>query len=196
MKTIILQNLISTVYNMLASKLAKDNIGAIIGAVVVGAIFIAAMIFSFLHRAKMSDKYDKRLRQHIAKHDKTLYMSPEDMQEDVEDIVDEEYSVDNIGKELDGIEEDKMHEPVFFNARLKGKYISTNHEGHYISKYNVAFVLVFEDEFGKEIEYSVNKPFFDSLSIGDEGTVMTINDRFFDFSNNSKITKESDYMQE
>ncbi len=189
MKTAILQNVISAVCNILSSKLAKDNIGAIIGAVVVGVIFITAMIFSFLHRAKMSDKYDKRLRQHIAKHDKTLYISPEDMQDDVEEIVDEEYSADNIGKELEGIEEDEMHEPIFTPATCKGKYISTNHEGHYISKYNVAFVLVFEDEFGKEIEYSVNKPFFDSVCIGDEGTIMSINGHFFDFSKDSKTAK-------
>ena len=85
---------------------------------------------------------------------------------------------------ISGAEEDDWTppEPIAYSACVVDMQVVVgNAGGHRRPETDAAFLVTFRTEDGEEMEYDVPEELYVTLEIGQEGTLVILNDDFFDF---------------
>lgn len=103
-------------------------------------------------------------------------------------------TIKNYRKQIDNMpdvpEEELLPEPDVKNAvvlskRTDGHYEGSHLQPKYINDYYVTFMIDGE----KETEYSVFEEAYDIIAVGQSGTLITVDGKFFDFGDGEDITE-------
>lgn len=79
---------------------------------------------------------------------------------------------------------------IGIKARVIGKRTEISYKGIKIPEHNIVYIVSFLTYNGESKEYSVTKDIYNSISEDDTGTLVTINDNFFDFGNGEEIIEK------
>lgn len=159
----------------------------ILAAVAIAAVVGAIVMILFSVRSDASAKSKGKTEQELEREafDEEL----EGDGEDSSDGVDEE---DCESDESESESADTSDEPVVeaYEAKIVSKRVESLVNGKNVSLRAVEFWIDFEDADGVRRSYSVTRQYFDTVNEGDEGTLVIVGGRLFDFGAGEEITEE------
>lgn len=96
-------------------------------------------------------------------------------------------SLDDIPEQSD---DKSLTKPEATTAKVISKRIDKHYEGSYkMPDFVEDYYITFLTENGVETELSVFVEVFDAITVGQEGTLVTLNGKFFDFGDGEEITE-------
>ncbi len=96
-------------------------------------------------------------------------------------------SINEHRKQLKELMSETELEPVGIGARVIGKRTELSYKGIKIPEHSIVYIVSFLTDKGETKEYSVTEDIYNSLFEHDTGTLVTINDNFFDFGKGESI---------
>ena len=89
-------------------------------------------------------------------------------------------------------EEYELPEPVACNARVLEKHFASDVIGTKSVKQVSSYYVTFFTEDGETVEYPVPEEIFLTIEKGQESTLITVDGKFFDFSDGESVEEEED----
>lgn len=100
-------------------------------------------------------------------------------------------SIKEHSKQLKELMTETEPEPVGIGARVISKRTEISYKGIKIPEHSIVYIVSFLTDKGETKEYSVTEDIYNSLSEQDTGTLVTINNNFFDFGKGESIYEQS-----
>lgn len=94
-------------------------------------------------------------------------------------------------KQLKELISESEPEPIGIGARVIGKRTEISYNGIKIPEHSIIYFVSFLTDNGEDKEYSVTMDIYNRLSEHDTGTLITINDNFFDFGKGEIVKEQS-----